>query len=539
MKLPHSLFNVMFVFILLFLPVNPLQGADTDGKIGIGLHGGGYKLVLTDHSDMWTPGWFLNADLKYRLTPRFAIGVEGSWMQTYLADLSVGTRQNDGARLTFDNVADGPRQRAYVAGMFAEYHFLPDSRWSPYVSAGSGIYIWKWTDKDWNTLSSDDPALADINYPKVDMVGAPYDLKDQELYMMAGLGLEVFATPSLSFELGAKFRYLTHLLTSFKGDQDIVGSDPGQLDLPKGIAELYAGLTFHFGGKKCPPLTSTISGDPMSGPAPLMVQFAGTSAGGCPDYTYVWNFGDGGTSSEKDPYHTYQTDGDYQASLIVSDSKGTISENSLFIKVKCPKLTGIVSADPASGTVPLTVKFSGSATGGCPGYTYMWNFGDGGTSSENIASHTYQTEGEYSVSLTVTDSKGNKAQKMISIVSSAEKYIPTPEKPIILHGVNFGFDKSKLTIAADDILDQVAASLKIRPDVKVDVVGHCDWTGTEAYNQKLSVRRAEAVRDYLISKGVKAENLTFKGYGETKPMADNNTAEGRALNRRVELIRIK
>jgi len=103
--------------------------------------------------------------------------------------------------------------------------------------------------------------------------------------------------------------------------------------------------------------------------------------------------------------------------------------------------------------------------------------------------------------------------------------------------VKFEFDKSRLTVRADSLLDLVAASLKKNPDVKVEVVGHCDWVGSEAYNQELSIRRAEAVRDYLISKGVKAENLTFKGYGETKPMADNKTAEGRALNRRVELER--
>jgi OOP family OmpA-OmpF porin len=85
----------------------------------------------------------------------------------------------------------------------------------------------------------------------------------------------------------------------------------------------------------------------------------------------------------------------------------------------------------------------------------------------------------------------------------------------------------------------VAASLKTLPDVKVEVAGHCDWIGSEAYNQKLSIQRAEAVRDYLIKNGVKAESLTFIGYGETKPLADNKTDEGRALNRRVELRRIK
>jgi len=237
------------------------------------------------------------------------------------------------------------------------------------------------------------------------------------------------------------------------------------------------------------------------------------------------------------PSHSYFSEGNYSASLTVTDSKNTASENSVYITVECPKLVVVASANPTSGTVPLSVEFSGSATGGCPNHTFAWNFGDGSTSSERNPIHVYETEGDYSALLTVTDSKNNKQQKSVSIKAEAEEFIPTPEKPVILQGVNFEFDKAVLTADSRQILDRVAASLLAHPEVKVEVGGHTDSVGSDAYNLNLSHQRAEAARDYLINKGVPASRLTAKGYGETKPIADNNTAEGRAKNRRVELKR--
>lgn len=539
MKILYCLLSAALVSALLVLPVNPLQGAETSGKWGLGLYGGACKLVLTDHSDLWTLGWLAGADFKYGLTPKFALGVEGTWRQHYLANLSEGTRRQDGARLTTDNVMDGPRQRNFTAGVFAEYSFLADKSWSPYVCAGTGIYIWKWADKGWNTLSSDSAfALVDSRIPETDKAGNTYDLKDQQLYAMAGVGLEIFPSQALSFELGARFRYLTNVLSSFTGDKDIVGSEPGQLDLPKGALEFFAGVTLHFGGKKCPPSTCTASGNPTSGPAPLTVQFNGSPTGGCPDYTYSWNFGDGSSSSDQNPRHTYETVGNYFASLTVTDSKGTTSENSVPLTVTCPPLACTASGNPTSGTVPLTVQFNGSANGGCPPVMYRWDFRDGGSSSDQSPSHIYETPGDYTASLTVTDSKGNACQKSVSVKSAAEEFIPTPEKPVILQGVNFGFDKAVLLENSVQILDRVAVSLLAHPEVKVEVGGHCDSDGSNEYNLKLSDRRAKAVRDYLIKKGVAATQLTAKGYGESQPIADNKTAEGKAKNRRVELKRM-
>jgi len=106
---------------------------------------------------------------------------------------------------------------------------------------------------------------------------------------------------------------------------------------------------------------------------------------------------------------------------------------------------------------------------------------------------------------------------------------------IVLRGVNFEFNKATLTVNAKTLLDQVADALLSRPDIKVEIDGHTDGVGSAAYNQKLSERRAEAVKQYLVGRGIDAGRMTTKGFGKTKPIADNSTEEGRELNRRVEL----
>jgi outer membrane protein OmpA-like peptidoglycan-associated protein len=528
------LLSVMALFMLSLFVTAPAQNVDQSGRWGIGLHGGLYKLVLTDHSDIWTVGILANGDLKYGVSRKVSLGVEGNWMQTYLANRS-GT---ENAGITFDKVKNGPRQRAYIAGVLGEYHFMPDKNWSPFLSFGTGMYFWKWTDQNGKTLVSADPSLVGTGTPPRDLDTSCYYMRDKELYAMGGLGLEFFPSKSLSFEVGTKFRYLTHIFTNFKDSRKIVGTKSGQLDLPKGIVEAYAGLTFYFGGKKeCPPLSCEASGDPMSGNPPLEVQFEGSADGGCSPYNYSWDFGDGGSSADREPRHTFQTTGNYTTRLMVTDSKGNQSEKIVSsIMVGCLPLTCAATANPSSGTVPLTVQFGATVSGGCPPNTYSWDFGDGGSSSEQNPSHRIEQVGNYAAQLTVTDSKGNRSQESVSYEASL---LPTPEKPIVLHGVKFEFDKSRLTVKADSLLNLVAISLKKNPDAKVEVDGHCDWIGSDAYNQKLSIRRANAVRDYLIKNDVKAENLTIRGYGETKPMADNKTDEGRALNRRVELIRVQ
>jgi outer membrane protein OmpA-like peptidoglycan-associated protein len=112
---------------------------------------------------------------------------------------------------------------------------------------------------------------------------------------------------------------------------------------------------------------------------------------------------------------------------------------------------------------------------------------------------------------------------------------PKPTRKIVLRGVNFDFDKSTIRPDARSILDEAVRMLQDEASIHISVEGHTDAIGTDAYNQRLSERRARAVADYLAGGGIAPSRMSTTGYGESKPVASNATDEGRAQNRRVEL----
>ncbi len=109
-----------------------------------------------------------------------------------------------------------------------------------------------------------------------------------------------------------------------------------------------------------------------------------------------------------------------------------------------------------------------------------------------------------------------------------------PVEKWVLVGVNFDSNSSKLTAESYPILFDAVKTLLKNPDMKVEIEGHTDNIGSESYNQKLSERRADVVKKYLLSKGIAESRLTASGKGESNPVADNGTADGRAMNRRIE-----
>lgn len=111
------------------------------------------------------------------------------------------------------------------------------------------------------------------------------------------------------------------------------------------------------------------------------------------------------------------------------------------------------------------------------------------------------------------------------------------EQPLILQGVNFATGSSRLTASSNAVLDMVAQSLVAHPDVRIEIGGHTDATGSLATNRRLSLARAESVRAYLVQQGVPLSQMEARGYGPDQPIATNSTRNGRAQNRRVELKR--
>jgi len=151
------------------------------------------------------------------------------------------------------------------------------------------------------------------------------------------------------------------------------------------------------------PPTADFSGTPTSGCAPLEVCFTDGSTGS--PTSWSWSFGDGGTSAERNPCHTYAAPGAYTVSLTATNGCGSDSETKAgYIQVGGPP-TAAFSGTPTSGCAPLEVCFTDASTGNPT--SWSWSFGDGGTSTEQNPCNTYDTPGSYTVSLTVANACGS------------------------------------------------------------------------------------------------------------------------------------
>lgn len=114
-----------------------------------------------------------------------------------------------------------------------------------------------------------------------------------------------------------------------------------------------------------------------------------------------------------------------------------------------------------------------------------------------------------------------------------------PARAYTLDNVLFATGNAQLKHSSYKALDELAEAMKAKPTMEIEIAGHTDNVGEKDANMKLSQERAESVRNYLISKGIASNRITAKGYGDTQPIADNNTDAGKAQNRRTEVKIIK
>jgi outer membrane protein OmpA-like peptidoglycan-associated protein len=130
----------------------------------------------------------------------------------------------------------------------------------------------------------------------------------------------------------------------------------------------------------------------------------------------------------------------------------------------------------------------------------------------------------------------NKVTELNFVLEPLQLVRLTKKKIQILEKIHFEYDKSDILADSFPILDEVAQVLGDNPTIKLTIEGHTDIMGSHEYNMKLSQARVDSVRNYLISKGINQDRLLAVGYGATRPIADNATALGRAMNRRVEFV---
>lgn len=165
--------------------------------------------------------------------------------------------------------------------------------------------------------------------------------------------------------------------------------------------------------------------------------------------------------------------------------------------------------------------------------TYRWS-APSGTFANPGERQTQWTapnqEGPVPVTVTVDDGKGGTASDNVTI-----QVVRPPQKTYVFEDVHFDFDRYSLRADATRVLDEAVAALKENPNLRVQIEGHTCNIGTAEYNLALGERRANSVRDYLVSRGVSADRLSTVSYGEERPKYDNDREETRRMNRRAAL----
>lgn len=198
---------------------------------------------------------------------------------------------------------------------------------------------------------------------------------------------------------------------------------------------------------------------------------------------------------------------------------------------KCAAVGGVVGAGLGS-IENSTWAGWGALIGGATAAAYCWVHGDGDEDGDGVLDSRDKCPG--TPPNTPVDANG--CPPVAEAV--VEEVVVVKEETIVINDLLFAFDSAKLDPADKTKLDTVASRLKSEaPSARMTITGHTDSVGSDAYNQKLSERRAQSVADYLVGAGVPQSNIVaVQGAGESQPVADNSTDSGRAQNRRVEVL---
>jgi len=217
-----------------------------------------------------------------------------------------------------------------------------------------------------------------------------------------------------------------------------------------------------------------------------------------------------------------------EAAITVKPSS-TLNINTVLRKAE--KETGVLSGTVSSfrEEIPLqaTIEFLGTKLGNVISDPLKGIFQEevqAGTYNIRVSAEDYLPE-TFPVEIT----QGKTTIKNVKLVKKLKK-----EEKIVLRGINFATGQSIIPPSEYPVLDQVVQVLKANEKVRVEVGGHTDAVGGDTYNQGLSERRAQSVRNYLIQRGIDAMRLDARGYGEYQPVASNTTRDGRSQNRRIE-----
>lgn len=251
--------------------------------------------------------------------------------------------------------------------------------------------------------------------------------------------------------------------------------------------------------------------------------------GGKPPYKYNWN--DGLSRSKK---LVNKPVGEY--TLVVTDAASNTFEVTYKLESKYPMNLEINTLKKAYSIETKDGEAQVLVTGGEMPYTYAWSNGESDALAKTLPA------GQLSV--TVTDK--NKCTARQVFVLGKDKHLPQLEvnnisigKTLQINDLNFIADSTFIQPTSYAVLDEIYDFMKTNTNVHIEIGGHTNNIPSKAYCYKLSSARAKNVAEYLTDKGILKERIVYKGYGKDNPIADNNTASGRAKNQRVEIKILK
>jgi outer membrane protein OmpA-like peptidoglycan-associated protein len=218
------------------------------------------------------------------------------------------------------------------------------------------------------------------------------------------------------------------------------------------------------------------------------------------------------------------------ANALVADANALATRRVEVAPTNMAPTAQLAAIDEAFVNTPVEFDASGTSDPDTDELTYNWSFGDGTNivTSTPITTHTYVQVGNYTARVRVEDGRGG--------IDEADTFVRIVSREQIRSDVLFEFDEATLRPGAEAVLSGIVEQLQANPSYQVELIGHTDATGPEEYNMGLSERRAKAVQAYLEEQGIEPQRITADWKGESAPEAPNDTKEGRAQNRRTEII---
>ena len=477
---------------------------DLAGRWGLGLEIGAYKLLGGEH-DYSTVDQFGGLNLDYGLSREWTLQLA---LRYGYVRPGIGSTSEAGTDVGWSGTSGAPLYTTMVQPMLrVQRRFASSSTVQPFLGAGVGLTSWKVVDKtgqDVGAFPDGDPA------PGYDSDGNASELKGSDLTLGLELGVDFALGDHWALTLGGRYHFMPANTNDNVGLSSLWG--PTYVDANTASAEGFLGVTWWFG-------SSDRDGDGVPNARDACPDQAEDVDGfrdddGCPDLD---NDGDG-VADTKDgcPDAAEDRDGfqdDDGCPDPDNDGDGIVDAQD-----RCPDeaedLDGFQDDD------------------GCPDPD---NDGDGVL---DAADRCPATPAGVAVGTDGCELAAAVPAPKVPVAAAAV-VLPVAGQTMALSNMNFQSSSARLLPESQAQLDDLAAAMRANPEVVIEVRGHTDSIGAAEANRDLSQRRAMAVRDALIQRGVAPGRITAVGYGEDFPIAANDTAEGRARNRRVELHRLQ